>query len=96
MGSIKKIELMKFLAAFLAAMLLVTFIPFDVINVFAVYGNGTYEINVYDDLTNNPIEGAKVVLKSTRNDFDDTEAKTTNSQGSVSYDLKKYFDIIDG
>ena len=96
MGSIKKIELMKFLAAFLAAILLVTFIPFDVISVFAVKGNDSYEIIVIDNRTNKPIKGATVVFKSNWGDFDaekyDKTTKTTDDNGVAAFKLGKYLD----
>ncbi len=94
MGSIKKIELMKFLAAFLAAILLVTFIPFDVISVFAVQGNGRYEIIVTDSKTGEVIKGVKVVLESNDSSFglvgDFKREETTNGEGVATFDLEEY------
>ena len=94
MGSIKKIELMKFLAAFLAAMLLVTFIPFDVINVYAVQEDELYKIRVKDSISKENIEGAKVVLK-TRDIHGDEgfdETVFTDGRGFATFDLKSYLE----
>ena len=94
MGSIKKIELMKFLAAFLAAMLLVTFIPFDVINVSAVQEDELYKIRVKDSISKENIEGAKVVLK-TRDIHGDEgfdETVFTDDRGIATFDLKSYLE----
>ena len=90
MGSIKKTELLKFLSAFLAALLLATFIPFDVISVFAEENKDAYEIIVYDNMLNKPIEGAKVTFKCNWGGFDQEE--TTNISGVAAFDLKEYME----
>ena len=90
MGSKKKIELMKFLAAFLAAILLVTFIPFDVISVFAEIGNDTYDIIVSDSITTKRIGGATVELISSDGEYN--QKITTNGQGVAAFDLAGFLE----
>ena len=87
----------KFLSAFLATVLLITFIPFNAVKVSAVEGDGPYEIYVIDEKTGKPVEGAVVVLDSdddnygNHNDFPDNGKKTTDSTGTVVYNLEDYF-----
>ena len=94
MGSIKKIELVKFLAAFLAAILLVTFIPFDVISVFAEGEDDLYKIRVFDGSIPGPIEGATVALRTRditgKDGFNETT--TTDGRGIAVFDLKSYLE----
>ena len=96
MRKLTRKDLLKFLSAFFAAVLLITFIPFDVIPVLAVQGNDTYEIYVYDDQNRNQlIEGAKVVLQTVgyqegKDGFHATG--TTDSSGAVVFNLKEYLE----
>ena len=87
-----------FLFAVLVTVLLMTLIPFNAITVSAVEGDGPYEIYVIDGKTNKPIKGAEVVLDSDdnnlgyHNDFRDNGKKTTDSTGTVVYNLENYFE----
>ncbi len=98
MSFLSKKDSFKFLSAFLATVLLITFIPFNAVKVSAVEGDGPYEIYVIDKMTNKPIKGAEVVLDSDdnnygyHNDFRDNGKKTTDSTGTVVYNLENYFE----
>ena len=52
MSFLSKKDCFKFLSAFLATVLLITFIPFNAVKVSAVEGDGPYEIYVIDEKTN--------------------------------------------
>ena len=95
MRKLTRKDLLKFLSALFAAVLLITFIPFDVITVFAVKGNDTYEIYVYDEKTRNPIGGAEVILQTKgyqegKDGFHATD--TTDSDGTAVFNLKDYLE----
>ena len=98
MSFLSKKDCFKILSAILAAVLLITFIPFNAVKVSAVEGDGPYEIYVIDKMTNKPIKGAEVVLDSDdgtlgyHNDFRDNGKKTTDSTGTVVYNLENYFE----
>lgn len=87
-----------FLFAVLVTVLLMILIPFNAVKVSAVEGDGPYEIYVIDKMTNKPIKGAEVVLDSDdnnygyHNDFRDNGKKTTDSTGTVVYNLENYFE----
>ena len=88
----------KFIFALFVAVLLIILIPFNAITVSAVEGDGPYEIYVIDEKTGKPVEGAEVVLDSDdnnygyHNDFPDNGKKTTDSTGTVVYNLENYFE----
>ncbi|MBO4794624.1 MAG: hypothetical protein J5547_00935, partial [Clostridia bacterium] len=69
MSFLSKKDSFMFLSAFLATVLLITFIPFNAVKVSAVEGDGPYEIYVIDGKTNKPIKGAEVVLDSDDNNL---------------------------
>ena len=69
MSFLSKKDCFKILSAILAAVLLITFIPFNAVKVSAVEGDGPYEIYVIDKMTNKPIKGAEVVLDSDDDTF---------------------------
>ena len=87
-----------FISSVLVTVLLMTLIPFNAITVSAVEGDGPYEIYVIDEKTGKPVEGAVVVLDSDddtlgyHNDFRDNGKKTTDSTGTVVYNLENYFE----
>ena len=87
-----------FIPSVLVTVLLMTLIPFNAITVSAVEGDGPYEIYVIDKMTHKPIKGAEVVLDSDddnlgyHNDFRDNGKKTTDSTGTVVYNLENYFE----